>query len=232
MTSSGTYNYTLSYGEAVLAAYARCKVRLPELRQEHLIDARRELNLLLSEWSNKQVNLWKVALNSVPLVQGIPTYTLPANVVLVLDAYRTINNGASNQVDIYISSISRTTYDAYASKFTQGPPISYWFDRLIVPTVTLWPVPDAGGPYTLNYHCVTQIQDADVTSGQTPDIPYRWLDALVAGLAKRLGRIYADPSLQPTLDSDALGAWSIAAQQDIETVNVKLLPQLGQYYRQ
>jgi hypothetical protein len=64
MTSSGTYTYSLSYGEAVLAAFARTKARLPELRQEHFVNARRELNLLLSAWSNHQVNLWKVELIS------------------------------------------------------------------------------------------------------------------------------------------------------------------------
>lgn len=230
MTSSGTYSYSLSYGEAVLAAYARCRLRIPSLRQEHLVDARRELNLLLSAWSNKQVNLWKVELVSQALTQGTATYTVNANVVMVLDAYRSINQGSSNQTDNYISPISRTTYATYANKSTQGPPTTFWFDRTITPSITLWPVPDGGGPYTLNYYVVRQVQDAGIASGETPDLPYRWLDALVAGLAYRLGAIYADPTLLPLLKEQSALAWQDAAEQDVENVNVKVNAQLSTYY--
>jgi hypothetical protein len=230
MTSSGTYAFSLSYGEALLAAYARTRARLPELRQEHFVNARRELNLLLSAWSNKQVNLWKVELISQALTQGTATYNVDPSVVMILDSYRTVNNATAQQTDNYMSAISRTTYATYANKFTQGPPTTYWFDRLISPTVTLWPVPDGAGPYTFNYYAVRQVQDADIASGETPDVPYRWLDALVAGLAYRLGVIYAEATMLPLLKEQAALAWSDAAEQDTENVNVKVNAQLGQYY--
>lgn len=230
MTSSGTYSFNLSYGEVVLAAYARCRLRLPSLRQEHFVDARRELNLILSAWSNKQVNLWKVELVSQLLTQGTATYDVDASVVMILDAYRTVNQGDSNQTDNYISPISRTTYATYANKMTQGPPTTFWFDRTINPTVTLWPVPDGGGPYYLNYYVVRQVEDAGIPSGETPDVPYRWLDALVAGLAWRLGQIYAEPTLLPYLKENAMIAWSEAAEQDTENVNMKFNAQLSSYY--
>ena len=230
MTSSGTYSFSLSYGEAVLAAFARTRNRLPELRQEHFVNARRELNLLLSAWSNKQVNLWKVDLISQALTQGTATYNVDPSVVMILDAYRTVNNGTAQQVDNYMSPISRTTYATYANKFTQGPPTTYWFDRLISPTVTLWPVPDGAGPYTMNYYAVRQVQDASIASGETPDVPYRWLDALVADLAYRLGLIYAEATMLPLLKGQAALAWADAAEQDTESVNMKINAQLGTYY--
>lgn len=230
MTSSGTFSFSLNNGEAVLAAFERCQVRTPSLRQEHFITARRELNFLLSEWSNKQVNLWEVILVSQSLNQGTATYSVNPNVVMILDAYITLNQGTTNQTDRYITPLSRTNFASLSNKSTQGFPTTYWFDRLISPTVTMWPVPDGGGPYTLNYYCCTQMQDANVANGETPDIPYRWIDALVAGLAYRLSRTYA-PQLEQVRKGDAMDAWTVAAGQDTENVPTTFAPNIGSYYR-
>jgi hypothetical protein len=229
MASSGTYAFSLNNGEAVISAFERCQLRLPSLRQEHWRSARVEMNLLLTDWSNRQVNLWKVEQISLTLVDGTATYDVPARVVMILDAYLTQNNGETNQTDLYITPISRTDYASYASKFTSGNPTSYWFDRTISPTVTTWPVINTTG-YVLNYYACVQVQDAALTSGQTPDIPYLWNDALVAGLSHRLARIYA-PQLEAQRKTDAMEAWTVAATQNTENVSVKLSPNLGRYYR-
>lgn len=229
MTSSGTYNFTLSNGEAVLSAYERIGVRVPSIRQEHMLTARREINLLFSQWSNLGVNLWKVELISVTLVDGTASYDVPTRVVMILDAYLRQNSGASNQTDRYIMPISRTDYASYAAKLTEGIPTVYWFDRLLSPTVTVYPVINASG-YLFNYYAAVQIQDAALTSGQTPDVPYLWLDAMVAGLAHRLARIYA-PALEQQRKADAKEAWDIAAEQNIENVPVKISPAIGRYFR-
>ena len=75
-----------------------------------------------------------------------------------------------------------------------------------------------------------QIEDAALTSGQTPDIPYLWLDAMVAGLSYRLARIYA-PALEMQRKADAKEAWDIAAEQNVENVPVKISPAIGRYFR-
>jgi hypothetical protein len=230
MPSSGTYNFSLSNGEAVLDAFERIGLRMPQLEQEHFFTARRHLSLLLDvEWSNRQVNLWTVTLNSVPLVQGTATYVLPANVVMILDAYRSTTTGTT-QTDIFMWPISRDDYATYPNKGTQAPPTTYWFNRQITPQVTLWPVPDAGGPYTLNYYCCTQVQDANVPSGETPNLPTRWLDAMCAGLAHRLARIYK-PELEAVRKADYETAWGFASQQDIENVPVRIAPRMEGYWR-
>lgn len=236
MTSSATYAFSLSNGEAVLAAYERCQIRAPALRQEHMVTARRELNLLFVELSNRQVNLWKVEQLSVTLVQGTESYDIPGRVVMMLDAYVSLSNGTDDQSDRYITPISRTEYASYASKFTQGQPTVYWFDRLIAPTVTVYPVPDDGGPYVLNYYACVQLQDANLTGGETPDLPYRWLDVLVSGLAKRLSRSYPPQGIdalafQKARDADYDEAWRWAGAQDTENVPLTLAPALGAYYR-
>lgn len=230
MASSGTYNFTVTNGEAVLAAYERLQVFAPQLRVEHMVTARREMNLLLAEASNKQVNLWKVELLSINLTQGTSTYSVPDRTVMILDGYVSLNNGQSTQTDRYVTPISRTEYASYGSKSTQGPPTTYWFDRLISPTITFWPVPDGNGPYVFNYYTCSQMQDAGIQNAETPDLPYRWLDWFVAGLSHRLARTYA-PTMEAIRKADAAEAWAIAATQDVENVPMSIAPALGGYYR-
>lgn len=192
--------------------------------------ARQEMNLLFVEWANKQVNLFKVELISVPMVSATPTYSVPARVVMVLDAYITVNSGTAQATDRYISPISRTEYASFANKLTPGQPSQFWFDRLISPTITMYPVPDANGPYVLNYYACTQMQDLGIAGGETPDIPYRWYDAFVAGISHRLSRIYA-PELEDKRSKDAIEAWKVAATQDTENVSLSMAPTIKTYYR-
>lgn len=229
MASSGTYSFSPGNGELVLAAFERIQVRAPEIRQEHMLSARRELNFLFAEWSNASPNLWEVVLRTTSLTQGTTTYAVNPNTIMILDAVLTLNNGNANQTDRTITPISRSEYMSFSNKATQAPPTVYWFDRLISPTITLWPVPDGGGPYTLNYYVCTQMQDANLAGGETPDVPYRFFDAIVAGMAHRLARIYSPP-LEAPRKADAMEAWMKAAAQDTENVAFSIQPAIGGYY--
>lgn len=229
MATSGTYAFNLSNGGIMRNAFGRIRVRMPSIRTEHLITAQDELNLAFAEAANKQVNLWKVDQVTVPLVAGQATYDVDPSTVMILDAWiRTSQGGATN--DRYISPVSRTDYASYSNKATPGAPTTYWFDRQINPTVTMWPVPDASGPYTLMYFRCRQMQDAAFAGGQTPDLPYRWLDWVVASLAYRLARHYAQ-ELEAVRKVDAKEAWDVAASQDTENVNLSLSPPISTFYR-
>lgn len=229
MTSSGTYAYSLSNGEALRMAFERAGVRSPSLRQPHFQNARTEMNLMFSEWSNKQVNIWKTELITLTLVDGTATYDVPGRVVMILDAYLTLNNGDTDQVDRYVTPIGRSDYASYAAKFTAGLPTTYYFERTISPTITIWPVIDSSD-YVLNYYACVQLQDVSLPGGETPDIPYLWNDAFVAGMAHRMARIYS-PQLEDKRKMDAVEAWNIAATQNVENVNLKIQPNIGRYYR-
>jgi hypothetical protein len=150
--------------------------------------------------------------------------------VMVLDSYVTTVSGGSN-IDRIILPVSRTEYASYPNKTQQGFPTIYWFDRLISPTVTIWPVPNTTtGPSTLSFYYVTQVQDSNFTGGQTVDVPYRWLDAFANGLAYRLARIWNPPLVQ-MLKPEADEAYAIAAQQDTEYVSMYVSPQVSGYWR-
>lgn len=226
--SSGTYNFAPSNGELVLAAYDRIHIRGPAIRQEHMIVAQRELNFMFGEWSNRGVNLWEVLRTQATLVQGTAAYAIASNTIMMLDVSIVLNFGTPSEARRWIQPISRSEYMTYANQQTQGPPTVYWFDRLISPTITLWPVPDGNGPYTLDWMGYTQIQDAALANGQTPDIPWRWNDAIVSGLSHRLARAYA-PELEDAREKDAERAWTFAATQDTENVPLRIAPLFAGY---
>lgn len=229
VNTSKLYDYNPSLGEMILEAFSRIGVRPSEITTQHMYQARHAANMVLSEWSNLQPQLWEVGLQSSPLLQGTATYSVAAETVMILDAYISTSLTGEEQ-DRYIIPISRTEYASYPNKETQGFPTVYWFDRLISPTVTLWPVPDGNGPYELNYYSVRQTQDAVTAGGKTIEIPYRFLDAFAAALAWRLSEKYA-PQLETRMFEKMTRSWEIAAKQDTENVNFYIAPMLGGYYR-
>jgi hypothetical protein len=230
MASSGTYTYNPSLGELTLYAFNLIGIRSTSLLTEHMVAARMGTNLLLSDWSNDGPDLWKVIETPVTLVQGTATYSVPANTIMILDAYVTNTTTPTAPADRIITPISRSEYAAYPLKLQQGAPTVFWFDRLISPTITLWPVPDGTSYQLLNYYSVTQIQDAAFSSGQTLDLPYRWLRAFADGLAVQLARVWK-PELLPALEPYAEKSYRRAAKQDVENANMYISPMLAGYYR-
>ena len=230
MTTSGTYNFSPSLGELTLYAFNLAQVRPTSILQEHMQSARMSTNLMLADWANRGVNLWKVDLVTVPLVNNQTTYAVDPNVVMVLDAYITSPNSGQN-IDRIILPISRTEYASYPNKQQTGVTTVYWFDRLINPTITLWPVPnDTTGYTSISYYVVRQIEDANVTDGQTVDIPYRWLYAFADGLAYHLARVW-NPQIATILKPQADDSYAIAAQQDTEYVQMYVSPMVNGYWR-
>tara|TARA_R110000868_G_scaffold5086_1_gene31451 strand:+ start:63 stop:755 length:693 start_codon:yes stop_codon:yes gene_type:complete len=230
MTTSGTYSYNPSIGEVVLYAFNLCQVRSTSIAQEHLNSARQAMNMMLSRWSNMGPDLWKVDTVTITLQAGVSTYSVPADTVMILDMYARTPSGTTN-TDRIMMPVSRSEYASYPNKLQQGFPTVFWFDRLISPTVTVWPVPDgSGSPTTITYYRVTQVQDANLPGGETIDVPYRWLDAFANGLAYYLARIW-QPQLVGQLKQEADEAYMIAANQDTENVSVFISPQIQGYFR-
>ena len=230
MTTSGTYTYNPSLGELTLFAYNLAGVRNTALVQEHMEAARMAANLMLASWSNRGVNLWAVDLVTVPLVAGQSTYNVDGDTVVMLDAYMVIDNGNADPIDRIILPISRTEYASYPNKEQQGFTTVFWFDRLIAPTVTLWPVPDGTSAQYLKYYRVRRIQDSNLQGGQNVEIPYLWLDAFAYGLASRLAQIWNPPLIQ-MLKPLADEAYQVAADQNVETAATYISPMISGYFR-
>ena len=224
--TSGTFNFSPSGAEFVLAAYGRIQIRPASLSQDQMFNARMAMNFILSEWSNSTPNLWEVDLQTIPLTQGVGTYSLPAATVMILDLY--ISTGTPS-LDRILWPVSRTEYASYSNKTTQGTPTVFWYDRLISQTITFFPVPDGNGPYTVKFYSVRQTQDADIQNGYNVEIPYRFYEAYCAGLAWKLAETYA-PQLEDKMFSRYQRAWTVATTQDVENVGLTIMPGIGSYY--
>lgn len=228
MSTSGTYNFNPSLGELTIYAYQLIGVRPTALLQEHMDSARLATNMMFTRWSNQGVNLWQVELVQTTLNDGIGTYSVDPSVVVILDAFiRTV--AGTSITDRIIMPISRTEYASYPNKGQQGFPTVFWFDRLLSPTVTLWPIPTSAQTY-LEYYAVKRIQDANMNGTQELDIPPIWLEAMAYGLAQRLAVIWAPDKVAP-MKMMADEAYQIAANQNIETASQYISPQLSGYWR-
>lgn len=225
--TSGTYDFAPSMGADVLYAYGLCGIRPTALTQLHYETARMATNLMMSEWSARGVNLWQVTLECAPLKQGCATYPVPSNTIVILDAYITMNSGNSS-IDRLILPISRSEYATYPNKQQQGFSTTYWFDRLLSPTVTLWPVPD-GTTSAFKYYRLRQAQDSVLQNGTAVEMPIYFQNAFSLGLAWRLALTWA-PAQVPVLKPLADEAYNFAASQNVETSQFYLSPMVSGYY--
>jgi len=229
VSTSGQYTFNPDLGSLTLYAYQLIGIRPTAVLQEHLDSARMATNMILSRWSSEGVNTWAVDLVTVPLIEGQTTYSIDSNTIVMLDTYISVANGDGTYTDRIILPISRTEYASYPNKSQTGFPTTYWMDRLLSPTVTLWPVPD-GNEAFLKYYRLIQLQDANLNGNQQLDLPYYFLDAMAYALALRLAQIWA-PEKVAMLKPFADESYQIAVAQNIETSAFYVSPTVNGYFR-
>ena len=196
MATSGTTSFNLSIEEIIDEAYNRCGVR-PNSGND-LKKARRNLNLLFSEWGNRGVHLWKIELDEVALVAGQAEYTVASDVSDVLEAYISTTGGGNDTAstqDVSLTKVDRSAYAALPNKLATGQPSQYYVQRLTTPKIYLYQAPDASTYTYLKYYVVKRIEDAGAYSNN-PDIVYRFQPCMVAGLAYNLSFQYAPDRVQ------------------------------------
>lgn len=225
MSTSGTATFNMDLSELVEEAFERCG---SELRSGYdLKTARRSLNILTAEWSNKGINLWTIDQGSIPLVTGTATYDLPADTIDLLDQVVRTGTGTT-QVDINLSRISSTTFATIPAKNTTGRPVQIWINRQAqIPQVTVWPIPDPSTTYTLVYWRLRRIQDAG-TGANTQDIPFRFLPAMIAGLAFHLSLKLPGVDPQRVMGLKAMydEAFQQASEEDREKSSYHVTPRI------
>ena len=229
MATSGTTAYNPAAANLVLNAFGRIGIRRTEITAEHMADADNECNLTQVDISLRNPNFWKRELYSATLTASTATYTLPARMMAIQAAYITKNDG-STTTDTIIWPLSGAEYAALPNKDQKSTPTSYFYNRLLTPTITLWPVPDNAATYTLKVAIFSQIEDSSLSGGTTLDMPYRFLDVFVAKLAHRLARIYK-PELEDKRKMDAEEAWTVAAREDQEDVPIMIAVAAEGYWR-
>lgn len=127
--TTGSTAFNMDFTEIAEEAWERAG---REMRSGYdLRTARRSMNLMTIEWSNRGLNMWTIEQGSITLVPGLNTYPLPSDTIDLLDqVIRTGQNSASTQADLNISRISVSTYATIPNKLQQARPIQVWIQRL------------------------------------------------------------------------------------------------------
>ena len=231
MTTTGTSVFNLEFTEIAEESWERAG---REMRSGYdLRTARRSMNLMTIEWQNRGINMWTIDEGEIPLVQGQSTYDLPDDTIDLLDhVIRTNQGNISTHSDLTISRISVSTYATIPAKLNQGRPIQVWVQRLRDnPKITVWPIPNQGTleePYYIfKYWRLRRIEDAGA-GVETPDVNFRFLPALTAGLAYHIAVKVPElaervPMLKQIYDEQ----FDIAAGEDREKAAVRFVPRIS-----
>lgn len=224
MATSGTAAFDLDLVELIQEAGERAGY---EIRSGNdMRTARRSLNLLLAGWANMGLNMWTFEQGSIALTEGDATYSLPADTVDLLDTVIRTGSG-STQSDITISRIPLPTYAAIPNKTTEGRPIQVLVTRTATPSITVWPVPDADNTYTFVYWRMRRLQDAG-NGANTQDVPFRFIPALVAGLAYYLAmKVPGGSPMLAQLKQDYNETMQLAMDEDREKADVRFVPRIA-----
>lgn len=226
MATSGTTAFNLDFTEIAEEAWERAG---REMRSGHdLRTARRSMNLMTIEWQNRGINMWTIEEGSINLVDGTATYNLPADTIDLLEhVIRTGDGDPTTQSDLNISRISVSTYASITNKLIEGRPIQIMVHRgQANPTATIWPIPDNNN-YILKYWRMRRIEDAGY-GAETPDINFRFLPCLVAGLAYHIAMKVPELAERiPMLKAEYDEQFNLAAGEDREKATLRLVPSIG-----
>lgn len=252
---SGAINPSMA--DLTLYAFQLVGLRPTSLVQEHIESARMATNMLMARWSAEGINLWQIQRMEMSLKKGLDMYSLPDDIVALLDCYVTQKSTTGKGPDRIILPIGRTEYASFPNKLQTGFPTVFWFNQILSPNVNvrttvqgdtritqtddvrvsepidnqfyIWPTPPSDD-MTLTFYYMKQLPPADMQGARGPWIPMYFLEAFAMGLAARLAMIWA-PDKAQILKAEAAEAYQVAAEQNVEDTAYYLSPQTAGYFR-
>jgi hypothetical protein len=125
-TTSGKTVFNLELTELIEDAFERCG---QELRTGYeMRTARRSLNLMTIEWSNRGINLWTIEQGQIVMNTGQAIYAIPSDTIDLLDTVTRTGSGET-QSDVTVTRISEPTYMSIPNKNATGRPVQVWINR-------------------------------------------------------------------------------------------------------
>ena len=178
MATSGTKTFALDTGEVIEEAYELAGL---EARTGYdAATARRSLNIMFADWSNRGINIWTIAQVSLTLTESTASYTLNSYDIDEIEAVirRTVSG---TQTDYQVNRVGRMEYLNIPNKTTEARPTEFFVDRQTTPVLYLWPTPDNSTDIFLSYR-IQRIDDV-TASAQDQEVPSRFIPPMVSGLA-------------------------------------------------
>ena len=174
MTTSSSTDFDLNVAEFIEEAYERCG--LEAKTGYDLQTAKRSMNIMLAEWSNRGLNQWTIEQRTQALTANDSEYNLATDVIDILSLVV-----RRSGTDFSMTRISRDSFLNLPNKTSTGRPTQYFLDRQITPNLKLFPTPE-NITDVIVYDALNRMQDSD-TPINTIEIPFRFIPCLTAGLA-------------------------------------------------
>jgi hypothetical protein len=146
-------------------------------------------------------------------------------------SYSNLTQTSPSSTAGYISYCGRGQQNTLPASHTSGAVVTV----TTPPSINIWPVPNQGSVgnpfYMFVYWRMRRMQDAG-TGAKTQDIPFRFIECMVAGLAYKLSMKLpnVDPNRVMTLKAEYEQQWQLAAEEDREKASIRYVPRVL-YYR-
>jgi len=142
---------------------------------------------------------------------------------------------ANTPTEIPLARMNRDDYTNLPNKaFQNNRPLQFWFDRQVNnPIMHMWPVPnDAATVCQIVVWRQRYIMDVG-TMTQDVEVPQRWLEAIVSGLAAKMALelTEVDVGLIPILDQKAAISLNIAQMEERDNSPMMIAPNISPYTR-
>ena len=183
-------------------------------------------------WFNRQSgqsNLTSVTLNGT-IDATTTSITVSDASALPIGGFVKIDNetiGYANVIGNVLTNCYRGQNGTTAAAHTTGAVLTVQN----LPSINVWPTPDAGGgPYTFVYWKLRRIQDAGSNGTVEPDIPFRLLPCMAAGLAFYLAQKLPDGQARVQfLKQEYEEQWLMASTEDREKAASRFVPRTTFY---
>ena len=222
MATSGTYNFNLDIDEVIQEATEM--IGGEQTLGHEPQSARRSINLMLNDWQNRGVLLWKIYTTAVTVSTSVTSYDLSSSTTDALQV-----NLRRDSTDIELQRISFEEYLNVPNKSQAGRPTQYTVKRdLANPTIHIYPVPD-NATDILKIEAIRQVEDINKSADQNADAPVRFLPALTCGLSYYLSMKRNNIPMDriQMLKANYEEKLAMALEEDRERASLLLKPKLG-----
>jgi hypothetical protein len=124
MATSGSKTFSLNISDTIEEAFELAGI---ELRTGYDAEtARRSMNIMFADWSNRGVNIWTIDQVTTNLSSGTSSYTLNSYDIDIVSAVIQQTDGNSNTTDLSIERIGELSIYKYPTKLVRADQHNYF----------------------------------------------------------------------------------------------------------
>jgi hypothetical protein len=161
------------------------------------------------------------------------TLTFTASNAVFTDSVSGVSVAYPSTTDLSMAAMSEAAYSSLASKNIPGSPYNYWFNRLIVPELWVFPTPDLTPVTQIAYIRQRRLSDINSNSDNV-EVPIYCVPAVNSWLAFKLAEKrpgVVDSARRQELYSLFKDDLSRAMTEDHDRSPMEIRPDLSGYYR-